>query len=240
MMTPTHTILPEWHNENELRAYPLADDAPAAELIPAWLLADMRVTCSSADGTVFVSSVYVSDVLVSVGVSLAETLPPEEPGGSPRTVVTGLLARTVTRDELEPRRAYSMDRLSAEASGSVAFGEPPAGTPRLKLSFRPEEAPLAEAAVVRVARERVTKIVDPPHGTEASGVIDLSGNSEFRTYRDPADPQTIVVALNDVYRDIATSVCSATPSFDACGETPVRTINGVAPDASGRIYLRFR
>lgn len=109
MIAPTHTTSPEWHNENELRAYPLADDAPAAGLIPTWLLADMRVTCSSADGTVFVSSVYVSDTLVSVAVSLAETLPPEEPDGSPRTVVTGLLARTVTRDELEPRRAYSME-----------------------------------------------------------------------------------------------------------------------------------
>lgn len=233
MMTPTHTILPEWHNENELRAYPLADDAPAAELIPTWLLADMRVTCSSADGVVFVSSVYVSDALVSVGVSLAET-------ANGATTVVGLLSRTVTRDELEPRRAYSMDRLSAEASGAVAFGEPPQGAVPFRMSFRPGEAPLTEAAVVRVARERVTKIVDPLHGTEASGIIDLSGNSEFRTYRDPADPQTVVVALNDVYRDIATSVCSATPSFDACGETPVRTINGVAPDASGRIYLRFR
>jgi hypothetical protein len=239
-MTPTNTISPEWQNENALRAYPLADDSKAAELIPTWLLSDIRVTCSSEDGVVFVSSVYVSDTLVSVAVSLAETLPPEEPGGSPRTVVTGLLARTVTRDALEPYRAYSMDRLSAVASGAVAFGEIPAGAGPFRMTFGADEAPLVEAAIVRAKAPGVTRISDQAHGTHATGIIDLSGNNEFRTSVDPKDPQTIVFTLSDIYRDIATSVCDATPSRDACGATPVRTINGVAPTADGTITLRFR
>lgn len=240
MMSPTHTISPEWQNENALRAYPLEDDAPAAAVLPAWLLSDLRVTCASPDGTVFVSSAYLSDTLVSVAVSLAETRPPEEPGGEPTTVVVGLCARTVTRDELEPFRTYSMDRMSDGASGTVAFGEIPAGAPPFRMTFSPGEAPLVEAAIVRAEAPGVTRIEDPGHGTAATGVIDLSGNSEFTTRVDPGNPQTIVFALSDTYRDITTSVCDVTPTRDACGATPVRTINGVAPDESGTIILRFR
>lgn len=240
MTSPTHTLSPEWQNENELRAYPLQDDAPAGAVLPAWFLSDLRVTCGSPDGVVFISSAYLSDTLVSVAVSVAETLPPETPGGEPRTVVSGLLARTVTRDELEPRRAYSMDRLSEAGSGMVAFGEIPPDAAPFRLTFGPGDAPLAESAVVRTAGPGVKSVADRARGTAVSGIVDLSGNSEFRTYEDPEAPNTIVVELSDAYREMTTSACSATPSFDACGATPVRTINGVAPDGTGAIELRFR
>lgn len=232
MISPTHTISPEWQNENALRAYPLEDDAPAAAVLPTWLLSDVRVTCSRIYKKVYVSSAYVSDTLVSVAVSGVTG----EEGAQP----VGLLARTVTRDELEPLRAYSMDRMSAGASGSVAFGEVPPGTTPFRLTFSPDEAPLVESAIVRAEAPGVAKIVDPYHGTETTGIVDLSGNSEFRTAVDRDDPQTIVFTLSDTYREITTSVCDATPSHDACGATPVKSINGVAPDENGTITLRFR
>jgi len=237
MISPTHTISPEWQNENVLRAYPLEDDAPAASVLPVWLLSDIRVTCPRIYRRVYVSSAYVSDTLVSVAVSGTTG----EEGAQP----VGLLARTVTRDELEPFRAYSMDRMSADASGSVAFGEVPPGTAPLRLTFSPDEAPLVESAVVRAKTPGVAKVVDPYHGTEATGIVDLSGNSEFRTSigregQDEDPLHTIVFTLTDTYREMTTSVCDATPSKDACGATPVRTINGVAPDENGTITLRFR
>lgn len=229
MTSPTNTTTPEWQNENSLRAYPLADDAPATAVIPEWLLSDLRVTCSDEYDLVYVSGVYVSHALLSVAVSGRR-------GGQ----TVGLLARTVTRDELEPDRAYSMDRISDTASGAVSFGEPPSDAMMVKLAFTPEEAPLAESAVTRVRTPGVTKVVDPFHGTEATGIIDLSGNSEFRTSVDPDDPQTIVVTLSDLYRDLTTSVCDAVPGFDTCGRTPVRSINGVAPTDDGTITIDFR
>lgn len=230
MISPTHTVSPEWQNENSLRAYPLEDDAPAAAVLPPWLVVDIRVTCPSTYKQVYLSSAYVSDTLVSVAVSGVVN------SGDPPV---GLLTRTVTRDELEPFRSYSMDRISGDASGVVAFGEVPAGA-ALRLAFSPGEAPLVSAAVVRANVPGVTRIKDPYYGTTAAGIIDLSGNIEFRTAVDPADPQTIVFTLSDAYRDSTTSVCDATPSKDACGATPVKTLNGVAPDASGTIKLRFR
>ena len=241
MMSPTTTVSPEWQNENSLRSYPIADDAPAASLVPPWLLSDMRVTCSDEYDSVYVSSVYVSETLLSVGVS-------GKIGSNPPV---GLLARTVTRDELEPHRAYSMDRMSDTASGTVAFGEVPPHAPFLKLSFGPDDAPLAQSAVVRAKVPGVSRIVDPYHGLAASGIIDLSGNGEFRTYADPSDPSTVVVAMADMYRDLSTSVCDSVPSFDTCGQTPVRSINGVAPTSEptvvggvtvppGVIFIDFR
>lgn len=237
MMSPTHTISPEWQNENALRAYPLEDDAPAAAVLPAWLLSDIRVTCSRIYKKVYVSSAYVSDTLVSVAVSGTT--------GAVGARPVGLLARTVTRDELEPFRAYSMDRMSDGASGTVAFGEIPAGTTPFRMTFSAGDAPLVEAAIVRAEAPGVTRIEDPAHGTAATGVIDLSGNSEFRTSigkegQDEDPSHTIVFALSDTYRDITTSVCDVTPTRDACGATPVRTINGVAPRENGTITLRFR
>lgn len=229
MTSPTNTVSPEWQNENALRAYPLEDDCRAAAVLPAWLISDLRVTCPSRYTRVFVSSAYVSDTLVSVGIS----------GRTSGGAVVGLLARTVTRDELEPHRAYRMDRISGDASGAVSFGEVPPGTEPFRLAFSADEAPVLEAALVRAPAPGVSRVVDPYHGTAADGVIDLSGNSEFRTYVDPADPHAVVFRLADVYRDMATSVCDATPSHDACGDTPVRTINGVAPDGDGTITLEF-
>lgn len=231
MISPTHTVSPEWQNENALRAYPLEDDAAAAAVLPAWFLSDLRVTCRADITRVYVSSAYLSDTLVSVAVS----------GDSgPDTAPVGLLSRTVTRDELEPFRTYSMDRMSDVASGAVAFGEIPAQAEPFRFRFKVNEARVVEAAIVRVKTPGVTALIDPYHGTRATGIIDLSGNSEFRTSVDPDDPQTIVFTLADTYRDITTSVCDATPSRDACGATPVKSINGVTPDENGTIMLRFR
>lgn len=230
MIMTSATVSPEWHNENALRAYPLSDDCRAAEEMPTWLLADLRVSVGAEYSRVFVSSAYLSDALVSFAVS----------GMTGSGKVVGLIAKTVTRDELEPGRAYAADSLDGESCGTVAFGEIPDGASPFKLRFGPDEAPLAEGAVVRVRPRGIVRITDPAHGTEASGIIDLSGSGEFRTYVDPEDPNTVVIELTDLYRDLTTSVCSSVPSFDNCGETPVRTVNGVAPDDAGNIYLRFR
>jgi len=246
MISPTNTISPEWQNENVLRAYPVADDAPAASLVPAWLIADLRVTCSDEYDVVYLSSVYVSPTLLSVGISgLRGTNPP-----------VGLLTKTVTRDELEPFRTYSMDSLSPAASGAISFGEVPAWAEPVKLSFTPDAhgnvpSTIVQSAIVRVKTPGVTKIVDPYHGTEATGIVDLSGNSEFRTSLHPSIPNTIVVTLSDMYRDLTTSVCDAVPSFGTCGETPVKSINGVTPTLeptevggatvpAGVIFINFR
>lgn len=228
----THTPAPEWHNENALRAYPLLDDCAAAETLPTWLLTDLRVTVDSAYDTVFVSSAYLSEALVSIALSGAT-------GDNPPV---GLLTRTVTRDELEPGRAYGLDSLDGQASGTVVFGAIPDDASGFKLSFAKRESPLAPNAVVRVRTPGVTRLIDPAHDTAATGVIDLSGNSEFRTYLDPTDPtgKTIIFELTDLYRDLTTSVCSASPSFDHCGETPITSVNGVTPDEHGVLHLKFR
>ncbi len=225
MISPTHTVSAEWQNENALRAYPLADDCRAADVLPTWLVTDMRVTVDASYERIYVSSAYVSASLVSVAVSGVK-------GG--REV--GLLAKTLTRDELEPYAAYSMDVIG-QASGLVAFGEIP-DFASFDLRFGPDDAPLAEAAVTHARAPGVTRIVDAAYGAEATGIVDLSGNSEFRTYLD-ADG-FVVVELADMYRDMTTSVCNSTPAYSACGRTPVKTISGVAPDESGKITLRFR
>lgn len=224
----THTRSPEWHNENELRAYPLEDDCRASEAVPPWLVTDIRVSVGREYDTVFLSSAYLSATLVSVAICGSSG------GGSP----VGLLARTVTRDELAPGRAYAFDSIDGRSCGTVVFGRIPDDAVTFKLSFSGDEAPLAANAVVRVRRPGVVRIVDRAHGASASGVIDLSGNSEFRTYRGPAGE--IVIELTDMYRDATTSTCSASPSYDNCGETPVSSINGVTPDEEGVLRLKFR
>lgn len=230
MLNPSNTLSQDWMNENALRAYPLVDDAPATTVVPRWLIADLHVTVDVSVLRVFVSSVYVSDTLISVCIS-------GELSGGRRA---GLVSRTVTRDELEPYLSYSMDRMSPLASGTVAFGEVPDGTSPVKRTFGPDDAPVVESAITRVRSPGVTRLVDPAHGTEVTGIVDLSGNSEFRTYADPDDPSTVVLELSDLYREITTSVCSASPSVDACGAEPVRTVCGVPPTEDGTITIRFR
>lgn len=239
MIDTTNTISPEWQNENALRSYPLEDDAPAAEVVPTWLISDLRITVDAGYAAVFLSSAYISDTIVSVGISGCRTY--QEGGVTKYAPPEGLLTKTVTLDELEPFRTYSMERLSGLASGVIAFGDPTNRSDRVKLVLSRDEAPLVPSSVVRVRVPGVTRIVDESHGLYATGIIDLSGNSEFRTYLGPDN--TIIVELSDMYRDMTTSVCNAYPSFDTCGETPVKTINGVGPYTSGAetgiIKLKF-
>lgn len=228
MITPTNTLTAEWQNGNSLRAYPISDDAPAASVIPAWLISDVSITMPSTLTQAFVSSAYVSGTLLSVGISARYAN-----GGT-----VGLLACTVARDGLIPGRPYAMDSFG-KASGTMSFGEPPVDAELGNWRFGADEAPLVASAVTRIMSPGVTGIVDPAHGTRADGIIDLSGNSEFRTYRVPGTSK-VVVTLADSYRDLTTSVCNRTPSLDSCGGTPVATINGVPPDPSGNITIRFR
>ena len=228
MISPTHTISPEWLNENALRGYPLMDDCKAAEVIPTWLIADLHITVPVSYIKAFVSSVYISDALLSVAIS----------GEKSDGTVVGLLTKTVARDTVESYKLYSLDRIT-DATGVIAFGEPDDGITNLNLTFTPDDAQLVPSCITRVVPPGVTKLTCPAFGTSADGIIDLSGNSEFRTYVDPDDPQMIVIELTDMYRDLTTSVCTATPSFDKCGETPVKTINGVGPDSNGVVTLRF-
>ena len=236
----THTVSPDWHNENALRAYPLADGASAASSLPTWLVTDLQLTVPTTYETVFLSSAYFSETLVSVAISGIQVTVDTE-GHETRTAV-GLLARTVTRDELAPYRTYALDRLSPEACGTVSFGTIPADATPFKLVFTADEAPLCASSIDRVAPAGVTALVDPAHGTEVDGIIDLSGNSEFRSYLDPSDPtgKTVILELADLYRDVTTSICSSAPTHDRCGETPVKTVSGVAPDAYGTLKLLFR
>lgn len=225
---PTNSISPEWGNSNTLRAFPLADDAPAASVIPTWLLADLHITVSAEYGDVFVSSVYLSPTLISVGISAMRD-------GS----AEGILARTVAVDGLKPCTSYPMDSFG-NAAGAVAFGEgEPVAFP-IKHVFGPEDAPIAEGAIVRMAAPKVSCISDPVFGEKAEGLIDLSGNSEYYTRRDPEIREKVWVHLSEAYRAAVTSVCNSVPSLDSCGDVPVKTINGVEPTPEGNITIRFR
>lgn len=235
-MIQTHTTSPEWYNENELRAFPLADDARGAARIPPACVVDMAVTVDGLFERVFLSSFYLSQTVVSLSVSGVDA------GG----VAHGLLTCTRTRDELAPYRTCGMDAVSDLACGVVVFGDlslpsvPDCAAGPLKLRLSPDDGALHPAVVTRAETGWISRVVDDAHETSARGIVDLSGNPAFTTsLREIGDTRYVQIAAADGVAEQVASTCNTKPSLDACGMTPVKSINGVRPTPSGVITLRF-
>ena len=233
LVTETHTRAGEWYNENELRAYPFADDCGTG--VPTPVLADMNIVVSRAFASVHVSSLYLSAALVSVGVSGVDA------AGASR----GLLAATFRRDEVTPYAVRHMTALTPLARGVVVFGDLTAPSadassgPR-RWTFDAASGALAPGVVTHIDAAWVDALTDPERYESATGVIDLSGNPDFTTrLRRDGSGAYVEIALNDGVLDRIASPCNSIPSFESCGAVPVKAINGVRPDAGGTSTLRF-
>ena len=101
----------QWYNDNEGRSYPLAEAATGATdtdvQLPMDIIADMGLLVPPSYGNVYLSSLYVSDTLVTLGI---------------RSTSTGLLVGTYSRSAVVPYTAYALTAIADDVSGWAPAG----------------------------------------------------------------------------------------------------------------------
>lgn len=220
----------EWCNENEGRAYPLAETATrvddAGTRMPDDIIADLGLVLPSLYTGLRVSSVYISSQLVSIAISCDSG---------------GLLTGSFSRTGLVPYAAYALTPLVDSVSGWIVFGNHRAGGRERYLFSTPAQSGIEARATRLIPPPGVTKFVrrggDPL--VQAQGLVRLECDGSFEIIRDPDNAQNIIVRLKADSQARFSEPCSQEASADLCGVPPIRRIANVPANNAGEITIRF-
>ena len=208
----------QWENSNSGSAYPFEDDRVPSGF-PVDAIVDLCVVCCS-DDPVSVSCLHVGPSLVSVAVSV---------GGRPA------LFKSVSSKSFSPFEPVAMDSVLEGVSGMVTFGDVRFGEPK---TYR-DAVPVSESAIVRPKVGRLERFVSDTDGRSASGFVgfELPEGVSAELSEDGHSSIISFHASSSVMDDV-TSPCS---KYDrpVSSPVPVKSINGVRPDPTGRIAIVF-
>ena len=220
----------EYYNSNEMRAYPVYENATqhAADgtALPMDMLVDMMVTVPGPlASTLYVSAVTVTPAIVSLAVA--------------SSTAGGIFAITLMQPVI-PCVPYALTPIAGLASGCVVFGPAVSRAPLNFISGGISQSGLDMRAVHPI-RPRIVLSLGR-HGSPSSrdlrGVVNLAvGNNMTIRY----DPVAGMLKLGLVESAAASFVnpCDQEAAYGNCGGTPpIRTINGVGPNADGVITLK--
>ena len=230
---------PEYLSANAGRAYPLSEfggraDVTGAVVLPDALLVDARLNVppgyalGPAAGTFFLSNATLTATAVSLTIAFQPAA-----GGAPRAVaVVSVDPRTADFGDYAAFQGQDPD---AAVTGTLTFGDLGGTLSQLtgSFSFDPTQGAF-EADVVSVGQPAVTSLEllngATPVGTFDGALQLIAGRNVVFTRLSPTSVRV----------DVADGINVATA--DACAGavpagTPIRTINGVAPDASGNFAL---
>lgn len=146
------------------------------------------------------------------------------------------LSVTVHRENFRPYITYRLEKLSGsqDIGGIVTFGD---------ISFPgfPENIFLDGAYIhpccIAVAKPPMLRsFFDPRSGERISGDAEIT----FSGYVDASKSgRSFALSLKDGAASELASECAKITGSEACGATPIRSINGVYPDEDGNIVLWF-
>ncbi len=222
----------QWLNENENRAYPLAEYATKLDdqdrLLPTDIIADVGLMLPPAHQDVYFTSIRITEQSVVVGVASS---------------LSGLFIGTYSRAALTPYTAYPLTPLISDIAGWVVFGHHVASGIE-DYRFAGPLASKVEMRAIRLVDELPVKRFIKFGGSEiveADKIVTFQGGGGIVFDLDPADPtgHTIRVSLDDEHKYSFVSPCRTWAAQDICGAPPMRSFNGVCPDDNGRIELRF-
>lgn len=221
----------QFENVNALRSFPFQDESALVDRegrpFPKDLVVDLHLVVPLADGAslpeVRLTSAHVSPAMVSVCfVSRA--------GGR-----TDALSATVSRDAFEPYVPYRLEKLhgSEDVGGIVTFGD-------FEFPGFPEtyfmDAKVHSCCVAAYKPAGLRRFVDPRSGESVSGDAQIGFTGYVST---SLDGKSFSLSLEDGAAEALASECSVASGSEACGATPIASINGVRPDDEGNIVLWF-
>lgn len=230
----------QFENVNELRKYPFAEGSSLMDrrgrILPADVVADVRMAVPAdmsipQDGfdaiplpEVRLSSVHISPSMVSACFI------------SRLNGRGGALSVTVARDNFVPYAPCRLEKLAGtlDMGGMVTFGN--IDFPVLPETYFLDDAVVHQCCIAVARPPGLRSIVDARSGERVSGDVEI----EFSDYIDSERRgDSLALSLRKGADRALAPECALITSPDACGATPIRTINGVRPDKDGNIVLWF-
>lgn len=218
----------EYYNSNEMRAYPLYENAirVAADgtALPNDMIADLVVTVPrTVAASLYLGAMTVTPGIVSISI-----------GSSAGGIFAGTYGQPVV-----PYRAYALSPVVGMASGYVVFGQGILRSTEFRfVSGSLVVSGLDEGTVHPIEPEAVLSVgrylaLDK---LALKGIVKLeAGDNITIRYHEGK----IKVGLVEASRYLFVGPCDRQALFDNCGGPPIRTINGVRPDEHGAITLEI-
>lgn len=149
------------------------------------------------------------------------------------------LSVVVKASDFESYRPYRLEQLSGseDIGGIVTFGNIEFPERPVTYRFLQNFVPITESAMARYEPARLRKLIDPRTGESVSGDVRLDFSAAVDASVDPDG--RIRLSLQDAAREGLLSDCDRNRPKNACGATPISSINGTAPDADKRIVIWF-
>ena len=230
-----------WYNENEGRAYPISEYATRVadngNILPNDIVADLGVMVPPDDSGTFVSSIRISSIrvtsnIVSIGLSSSR---------NGLLVGTGILTGTFSVTETRPYVAYPLTPVVDNVSGWVVFGLHKYRNVVEDYRFSTYAQSGLESRVVRIVEalpvRRFLRLAGR-NTTYADKIVKLEAGSNIVIEPDLLTNK-IIVKLAPGMSEQFYGPCKNKATEAECEVPPIRKINGVCPDETGTITVRF-
>lgn len=219
----------QWYNENSGRAYPLREDVTAIDdtgiQLPTDVILDMGLRVPATYPAPILHSIDITGNLVGVTICDAS--------GSGLFALAG---GGILRSELEPYKAYPLQGMVDNVTGWIVFGDNlSVGSYRFST---PEQAAIEQRAV------RVTDIPPITRFKKLGGntsvyvdkLVSVLGRAGLVIER---DDNKLILSLEPSIAADFLGPCNNLLIGDLCNLSAIRKLNGVGPDDTGRITLKF-
>jgi hypothetical protein len=240
----------EWFNRNELRAYPLTEEAgrvsASGNILPENVLADCALSYPAAAGAyAFIASFFVSPGLLSIVIAAGDDLD--------STDVTPLASVTL-RQPIVAQQVVSVSPLLPGVGGWLVFGaisSTPA--PWSAVFTTPRGSQLLPRCATPYAPPPVTSVAKLQASSTLSGMVLLragagvvleaainTATEDRRRLIDGELRDAVVISIDgEVDTTDLAGPCGARPEQGTCESRLIQTINGVRPDCDGNITIEF-
>ena len=214
-----------YYNENENRAYPVAENttrtASDGVVLPDAVVVDLQLNLPrSKYGTVYFSSIVVTPGIVAVALATAS-------GG----IAAGAWAQPIT-----PYVPYALGGLANMVSGHIVFG---AGVSEQIVRFISGNLatsgvddrtlrPVEDAVVLSLGR------YGAQNNLKLTGIVRLVAGSNITVRYDGG---SVKVGLAEAVRSEFVGPCDQQAILNNCGYPAIRTINGVGADSNGAVTI---
>ena len=240
----------DWYNLNSTRNYPLDDSATGVSdegtELPSNVIVDCHIRIPRAVGKyIYVSSVNVTENIVSVTLVAADSVTAEK-GGSPFVAdFTPLAVVTVTNPE--EYKPYPLDAMYPGVGGWIVFGSG-ISTPFRTDFTTPDQSFFAPTVGRWYDDLPVPSAQKEGLSEKLTGLVTLLGSStvsvkkEERVIQGVTRDAIVISAIDTPENNLLESLvgpCGKRPESGTCEATPIEFINTVDPDCDGNIDIRF-
>lgn len=227
-MLGDNTVFTQWENGNGLRKFPFTESSSLVstdgQILPDNVITDLLLFYPTSEYTPQLACVKLGPEVLSVAFKLGNTL---------------LTSVIVTKKDFKAYMPYQMTSVLPGSTGIITFGE--IRWPETATLYKFDgTATVDMRACISSPQPGVTAFVDDVSGEELSGIVELILPTFVEaTITKVSGVAHVTFDLTAAGKTAIANPCNAGTDEEVCGVPVIRSINGVKPNSSGQIMLRF-